>query len=156
MKPLKTLALTTAAILAPLGAMAAVEVGTLTCHQTDKTNLLILSEAKYSCAFTPVKGEAELFTAEANKLGVDLSSKQIERMVWHVFAPSSDSSVGALEGNFYGATADASLGIGAGAHVLVGGGDKSITLQPVSFSGIEGIGIAAGIEEFRLDMVEPQ
>ena len=153
---LRTLTLATALAAAPLAASAAVEVGTLTCEQTSKTNLLVFSEAKFDCAFQPVEGEKEYFTAKANKIGVDLSSRTVETMVWQVFAPSSDTSTGALEGNFYGATADASLGIGAGAHVLVGGGDKSITLQPLSFSGIEGIGVAAGIEEFRLDMVDNQ
>jgi len=44
-----------------------------------------------------------------------------------------------------GVQASASVGVGAGANVLVGGFDKSITLQPLSVEGQEGVNLAAGI-----------
>ena len=37
-----------------------------------------------------------------------------------------------------------------GANVLVGGGRHSVTLQPLSASGIVGTGVSVGIEEFEL------
>jgi hypothetical protein len=43
-----------------------------------------------------------------------------------------------------------SAGAGAGANVLVGGGKESITLQPISASGIVGAGASVDIEEFEL------
>lgn len=153
----KTFIATATALTLPVAASAAVEIGTLTCEQADRTNLLVFSQAKYLCMFDPVEGQDEAYTATFNKVGIDMSSKKLETMVWNVLAPSSDNSVGALEGNFYGAGAEAALGEGLGAHVLVGGFDKSFTLQPVSFSGIEeSIGFAAAIEEFRLDVVDNQ
>jgi hypothetical protein len=37
-----------------------------------------------------------------------------------------------------------------GADVLVGSGDKSLALQPVSLTGQTGVGVAAGVRELRL------
>ena len=44
----------------------------------------------------------------------------------------------------------AAVGVGAGANVLVGGFNKSVTLQPVSISGETGLNVAAGIGELTL------
>lgn len=44
------------------------------------------------------------------------------------FAPTSGLHHGALRGNYAGANADASLGLGAGARVLVGGPHRTISL----------------------------
>ena len=52
---------------------------------------------------------------------------------------------GALEGDYAGATASATVGVGLGANVLIGGLDKSIALQPLSVSGNTGLNIAAGV-----------
>ena len=72
-------------------------------------------------------------------------------LVWGVFAPTAAAgSAEALKGRYVGASADVAVGAGAGANVLVGGGDKSVTLQPISASGIVGSGVSADIEEFEL------
>src|SRR6267378_2587681 len=42
---------------------------------------------------------------------------------------------GALAGNYAGATASATVGVGAGANVLIGGSSQQVTLQPVSVEG---------------------
>ncbi len=57
---------------------------------------------------------------------------------------------GALEGNYAGATAGASVGVGASANVLIGGLDKSIALQPLSIEGNTGLNVAAGIGALHL------
>lgn len=69
---------------------------------------------------------------------------------WAVVAPISDVRAGALEGNYAGATASATVGVGPGANVLIGGLDKSIALQPVSVEGNEGLNVAAGIGAISL------
>jgi len=40
--------------------------------------------------------------------------------------------------------------VGASAHVLAGGLNKSITLQPVSIEGETGLNVAAGVEALTL------
>jgi hypothetical protein len=52
---------------------------------------------------------------------------------------------GALQGGYGGVTASATVGVGAGANVLLGGFDKSIALQPISIEGNTGLNVAAGI-----------
>ena len=49
-----------------------------------------------------------------------------------------------------GAQGSASLGVGAGGNVLVGGSNNSIALQPLSLQGQVGINIAAGLESLEL------
>lgn len=141
---------TSVVALSPLAAMAEVEIGQLTCRQTDRTNLIIFSEAEFSCVFDPVNGPNERYTGAVSKIGVDLVSNKVETMVWFVFAPADTMAPGALVGDYYGASGDASVGAGAGARALVGGFERSFSLQPAAFSGQEGVGIAAGIEQFTL------
>lgn len=139
------------AAIAPAMAEAAdIEVGQLTCRQTDRSNLIFFSDASFSCLFHPVEGPNERYDGSVSKIGVDLGSNKVETIVWFVFAPSSGIAPGALEGAYYGGSADASLGTGAGVRALVGGFDRSITLQPAAVSGHEGMGVAAGVEQFEL------
>jgi hypothetical protein len=67
-----------------------------------------------------------------------------------VVAPSSDLRPGALEGGYGGVSASATVGVGAGANVLLGGFDKSIALQPISIEGNTGLNVAAGIGALNL------
>jgi hypothetical protein len=44
--------------------------------------------------------------------------------------------------------------VGAAASVLVGGSGQTVSLQPVSFEGITGLNVAAGIEQVVLAATE--
>ncbi|PLS20816.1 DUF992 domain-containing protein [Neptunicoccus cionae] len=137
---------------APLNWDNKVQVGELTCVQEDRENLIVFSKAKFDCSYTSAEtGNVESYTGTATKVGVDLTAEKVETMVWYVFAPTSGLEAGGLEGNFIGATADASLGAGGGGHVLIGGLDRSFALQPAAFSGTTGIGASIGVEKFNLD-----
>ena len=65
----------------------------------------------------------------------------------------NDVRPGSLQGDYAGATASATVGAGVGANVLVGGLDRSITLQPVSIEGSTGLNVAAGIGAINLRYV---
>ncbi len=95
--------------------------------------------------YSPDRVHNEHYTGTINKFGVDLGYTESSVIIWGVVAPSSDLKPGALEGEYGGVQASASVGIGAGANVLVGGFDKSITLQPLSVEGSKGVNLAAGI-----------
>jgi hypothetical protein len=71
-------------------------------------------------------------------------------IVWEVVAPASGSGRGALQGRYVGATASAAVGVGGGAHVLVGGLHRSIALQPLSLAGERGLNLAAGVGAITL------
>jgi hypothetical protein len=57
---------------------------------------------------------------------------------------------GSLSGTYAGATGSATVGVGVGANVLVGGSGNSVALQPVSIEGTTGLNVAAGIAEMTL------
>jgi hypothetical protein len=49
-----------------------------------------------------------------------------------------------------GASGNASLGLGLGANVLVGGSHRTISLQPLSVEGQFGVNLALGVAGLRL------
>jgi hypothetical protein len=106
------------------------------------------------CNFQPNHGERDRYTGSISKLGADIGYTSSAIIVWDVVAPTSDVRPGALQGTYAGATASATIGVGVGAHVLVGGFDKSIALQPVSVEGNTGLDVAAGLGAMRLNRAE--
>ena len=60
---------------------------------------------------------------------------------------------GVLAGSYAGASAEATIGAGLGANVLVGGNDRSVALQPLSIQGQVGLNVAAGVAEIALQFV---
>ena len=65
-------------------------------------------------------------------------------MVWSVYAPTT-RRFGALAGRYSGASAEATVGAGLGANVLIGGSNRTVTLQPVSVQGQAGLNLALGV-----------
>ena len=136
-------------------AESGVKVGTLTCKpiQGTKVNLIIRSTVQVNCTYESGSVK-EMYAGETGiGLGIDLSFKTDETIGWVVFAPSSDISPGnhALAGKYYGAKAEATAGVGVQANALIGGGDKSFTLQPLSLGGQTGFGAAGGLGYLYLE-----
>jgi hypothetical protein len=96
------------------------------------------------CVFNPVDGRDEHYTGELSRYGIDLGYTSDATLVWAVVAPSSSMTRGALEGDYGGVSGQATVGVGLGANVLVGGFDRSIALQPLSVEGNTGLAVAAG------------
>lgn len=122
-----------------------VKVGVLTCAVEPGWGKIIASSKELNCNYVPNGGVGEPYFGAITKIGVDIGYTAGGTMIWNVIAPASDLGPGALEGKYAGATAQATVGIGLGANVLVGGFDKSIALQPVSIEGSTGLNIAAGV-----------
>ncbi len=131
-------------------AEAGVKVGVLECNVAGGVGFIFGSSKDVACVYTPNKGPADTYTGEINKFGVDIGYTEKSRIVWVVFAPSSDIQQGALEGDYAGATAGAAIAVGLGANVLIGGFDESIALQPVSTEASEGLNLAVGIAALKL------
>ncbi|MBX9942806.1 MAG: DUF992 domain-containing protein [Reyranella sp.] len=128
-------------------------VGSLTCTVAGGVGFVFGSSKDLSCLFTRTDGVAEKYTGAIKKYGVDIGFTKEAQMVWLVFAPGSIAP-GALTGGYVGATASATVGVGVGANVLVGGGSGQITLQPVSVEGSVGLNVAAGLGEVELKYVK--
>jgi len=154
-KPLAALAAlaVTAVVAAPVVTQAQdrTKVGALTCDISGGIGMIIASKKQVTCLFTPSAQNAprEVYTGSITKFGLDLGATSGGEMVWSVLAPS-DRKYGALAGNYGGASAEATVGIGAGANVLVGGSNRTVTLQPVSVQGQTGLNLAVGVSGLEL------
>jgi len=152
-RPLSVLAAlaVVAAVAAPAPTMAQAErvkSGTLTCDISGGIGLIITSHKDVTC--TPSQpGPREVYVGGINKFGLDLGATAGGEMVWAVYAPTT-RRFGALAGQYSGASAEATVGAGLGANVLVGGSDRTIALQPVSVQGQAGLNVAAGVAELTL------
>ena len=127
-----------------------VKVGVLTCHVESGWGYVLGSSKDLRCDYHPDHGVDDFYKGSISKFGVDIGYTRSATIIWDVIAPTSDTRPGALEGDYAGATASATVAVGLGAHVLLGGFDKSIALQPVSVEGNSGFDIAAGIGELSL------
>ena len=141
-------ALTTPALAQQAGGT---KVGVLTCKASASLGLIVGSRQSVRCSFSPDSGgTAENYVGHIGRLGLDLGVRGGGVMVWGVIAPTSGYHRGALAGHYVGASADASLGLGAGAKVLVGGSHRTISLQPLSVSGQVGVNLALGVAGLTL------
>jgi hypothetical protein len=142
-----------AAVASPVPALAQGErtkAGTLTCDISGGIGLIITSHKDVTCMFTPSQpGPREVYVGGINKFGLDIGATAGGEMVWAVYAPTT-RRFGALAGNYSGATAEATVGAGLGANVLVGGSDRTVALQPLSVQGQAGLNVAAGVAELTL------
>lgn len=130
-----------------------IQAGTLTCDISGGIGFIIGSQRTLNCSFTPsLPGPIEFYAGTLTKLGVDIGVTSGGVMVWAVYAPTSRPA-GALAGNYGGATAEASVGAGVGANVLIGGSNRTVTLQPVALQGQSGLNIAAGVAGIDLRWV---
>jgi hypothetical protein len=133
-----------------------VRVGALTCNVSSGWGFVFGSSRGLRCTFSGAPGYSEYYAGHISKFGVDIGYTQGAVMVWAVVAPSPDLGPGALAGEYVGATGSATVGIGAGANVLLGGSNRSIALQPVSIEGNSGLNVAAGIASMNLRFQGPR
>jgi hypothetical protein len=134
----------------PAQAQAAVRVGTLSCSVSSGWGFVFGSSRALRCTFSPGPGHPEHYYGKINKYGVDIGYTQGGVLVWAVLAPTTHLAPGALAGDYGGATASATVGVGVGANVLVGGSSRTISLQPLSIEGNTGLNVAAGIGSITL------
>jgi hypothetical protein len=144
------LVLGTLALTAPAYAEGGIKIGMLTCNVDSGWGFILGSSKDIRCNFVPDKGNNDRYVGTITKLGVDIGYTKGGVIIWQVVAPSSTLRDGALEGSYGGVTASATVGVGVGANVLVGGFDKSIALQPISIEGNTGLNVAAGIGAINL------
>jgi hypothetical protein len=127
-----------------------VRAGTLNCDISAGLGLIIGSQKNVTCLFTPAaSGPREVYVGTISKFGLDLGATAGGQMVWSVYAPTT-RRFGALAGTYAGAGAEATVGVGGGVNVLLGGSDRTVTLQPVAVEGQTGLNVAAGVTGLEL------
>ena len=129
----------------------AVKAGVLTCNVASGFGFIFGSSRSTNCTFSPNGGgPPQHYVGAINKFGVDIGYVQSAVMIWAVLAPTTNPEPGSLAGTYGGATASATVGVGVGANVLVGGSGNSISLQPLSIEGNTGLNVAGGIAQMNL------
>jgi Protein of unknown function (DUF992) len=135
----------------PAQAQSGVRIGTLSCNVASGWGFVFGSSKALHCTLTPgPNGHPEHYAGTISKFGVDIGYTSGGVLVWAVFAPGPNVGPGALAGSYVGATGSATVGVGAGANVLIGGSNRSISLQPLSIEGNTGLNVAAGIGAITL------
>jgi hypothetical protein len=130
--------------------MQRVQVGVLECRGGASVGFIVGSVTNLGCVLRADGMPEDRYIATIRKVGLDLGITQESALAWGVFAPVAQLGPGGLSGNYVGAQGSATLGVGVGGNVLVGGSANSIALQPLSVQGQVGISIAAGLESLEL------
>jgi hypothetical protein len=154
----RTMAAAMLALASPLmwaqpSAAQQVRAGLLTCDVSAGIGLIITSQKLLSCSFAPDNPNIarEDYDGTITKYGLDLGVVGGGLMVWAVFT-GTVAGPGFLAGEYVGASGEASLGAGLGANVLIGGSNRTVTLQPLSVSGQIGINVAVGVASLQLGL----
>jgi hypothetical protein len=134
----------------PASAASGVKVGVLNCVVEGGVGLIFGSKKAMNCTFRPAGGgSAEQYVGSVTKVGIDIGVTTKSYITWTVFAPGKLKR-GSLAGGYAGGSAEATLGVGLGANVLIGGFKKSVALQPLSVQGQTGLNVAVGIAGLTL------
>ena len=132
-----------------------IRVGTLDCHVGGGWGVIVGSSRRLDCTFKGVEGSGvaarnESYHGRITKIGADIGYRAAGKLAWAVFLPTGDVGPGALAGDYGGATASATAGVGVGANALFGGSHNSVSLQPLSIEGSTGLNVSAGIAGISL------
>jgi len=127
---------------------AGTKIGVLTCNSVPGSglNLLIHSTVDVKCKFESTDGSGtEHYIGETGVgLGIDINYKLERHLLFTVFAADTARGNHKLAGKYIGGGASATVGIGGGAQFLIGGSNRSVSLQPV-IEGSTGVGVSGGI-----------
>jgi len=138
------------ASFATANAQSQLQVGVLTCEGGPNVSFVVGSSAEMHCVFESATRRPEPYIARINRIGLDLGFTQQTGLAWAVYAPTNQIGRGDLAGHFGGVGANASVGIGLGGNLLVGGSNNAFSLQPLSLQGQTGLNVTAGIADVDL------
>jgi hypothetical protein len=135
-------------------ATARVKAGVLDCEVAPGIGYIVMSQKAVRCLFTPDRpGPQERYVGTISKIGVDIGATAGGHVVWGVFTETV-GGIGALAGEYGGVGGEATVAVGLGANVMVGGSSRTVALQPLSVSGQIGLNVAAGFTDLRLQPEE--
>ena len=142
----------TTGVAGPANAQSSyLDAGVLTCRVGPSIGLLVTSTKQLDCTFTPNFRAPERYSGSITRFGLDIGITGEGLIVWGVLTSvDAPFPVGSLEGSYGGASAEASLVLGGGANLLLGGSNRSFALQPLSVQGQIGVNFAAGITAMTL------
>lgn len=131
-------------------AQARVEAGMLTCEVGGGFALILSSPRDLHCVFHKANGQTEAYGGRLREVGLDVGVSGRGVIAWEVVAGTTDLPPGELSGRYGGVEAGAAVGLGGSARAMVGGSNRTISLQPLSVEGRSGINIAVGVASMEL------
>ena len=130
------------------------QVGVLTCRLNPSIGFVIAGHQSMECTFQPAGPfPPQPYQGAFNMVGLNVGVTAGGILSWTVFAPTTGVPAGALAGEYFGASGDIGLGVGAGANILLGGSGRSFALQPLSVEGSVAVNIAVGVSMLTLRAV---
>jgi Protein of unknown function (DUF992) len=139
-----------AAMAGPAAADNKIRSGILECDVSAGVGLIFREKQTMTCTFTPLGGGAvDHYTGSIDEVGLSIGATEGGILVWSVLAAQQGVPAGALAGTYKGISADASVGVGLGENILIGG-DSAFMLQPSSYEGQVGLNVAAGVTTVTL------
>lgn len=156
LKALSASALAAGALVAGLSiastAAVAGPVGQLYCNVSGGVGLIITSRRALNCDYTPANGAPrQHYVGTISRYGLDIGPQGPGKLTWDVVSLGGAVGPGALAGDYTGATASATVGVGVGANALIGGANGGVTLQPLSVEAQSGLNVAAGVGAMALE-----
>lgn len=131
------------------------KVGVLTCKTVPNSgvNLLIHSTVDVKCEFkSSAGGSPEHYKGETGiGFGIDVDVNRQKTIGYTVLSADFKPGTYQLAGKYGGVEGSATVGAGLGASVLVGGNDRSISLQPITLSTSTGFGVSGGFSYLYLE-----
>jgi hypothetical protein len=128
--------------------------GSLNCIVAPSVGLIVAGTKEMSCVFSPTMGPPERYVGRITTVGLDVGVTTGGAFGWAVLmAGSTPYPPAGLGGNYVGASADASVGIGGGGNLLLGGNNRAFALQPLSTQAHTGLNVSAGLSGLELHYV---
>ncbi len=130
-------------------------VGVLNCKMGPSLGLILGSRQKIACRFVPGgSGPVENYVGVIGSIGLDLGITAGGAMAWAVTTTGTTIGRGALAGKYVGASGAIGVGVGVGANLLVGGSNRSVSMQPLSVEGSVGVNLSLGVSGLTLALAQ--
>ena len=140
-----------AAMTSPGAADNKIKSGILECDVSAGVGLIFTEKQTMNCKFTPLGGgPVDHYTGSIDEVGLSIGATEGGILVWSVMSAQQGVPAGALAGTYKGISADASVGVGLGENILMGGNNSAFMLQPTSYEGQVGLNVAAGVTTVTL------
>ena len=114
-------ALALVASFATANAQQRLQVGVLECPGGQNVGFVVGSTTQLNCVFQSEGRRPEPYVATVQRIGLDLGFTERPGFAWAVYAPTQRIGRGDLAGSYGGVGANASVGVGFGGNLLVGG-----------------------------------
>ena len=130
------------------------QVGMLRCTLNPNIAFTITGHESMECWFTPKSADPpQAYQGAINMVGLNIDLAAGGVLAWTVFAPTAGTPVGALAGEYVGASGDIGIIAGVETNILIGGSGRTFALQPVSLGGSVAVKVALGVSVVKLRVV---